>query len=162
MTAIRCGNARILVEEIMSIQRGIIIGCLALATGACAGNRPAGPQVGREAPGREITVENWTGTDLQVYVLYGGDYTMLGRVRALGSKVLRLPDAAGGEVRLVTQPIGVWETHHLSEPIHVAFDQRVTWQLRATGGSSVTYQPTALRDPDRIGRAHSSGVARRR
>lgn len=135
----------------MYLNRRILIGALALAFSGCAANRaPDGPQVGRNAPGREVVVENWTGTNLQVYAIYGGDITRIGRVRALGSTLVRVPDAAGGEIQLLTRPTGIWETSHISEPVHVGFDRRVTWQLRATGGSAITYMPQTMINADEV------------
>lgn len=127
----------------MSVRRFLILVLLFSTIVGCSSRRN-GPRVGREPPQRTIAVENWTASDFRIFAVYGGDLTMLGTARAMGTTTVRLPVTAPGSIRLLAMLLGAVSSdpQHISEPVHLSEGQRIKWQLRATGGSAITYQPT--------------------
>lgn len=114
---------------------------LAAALASFAACAPLGGPAGAPGPdvgGVEVRVENGMPVNLRVLALYGGSETPLGRVDALAGRSLRLPYGTG-TIRLVARPAAGFMTaarRHVSEPVVVVPGQRITWQLRASPGTS--------------------------
>jgi hypothetical protein len=126
----------------MSATRAVLTALLfALAACATGGGSQDGPLVGSAGDAvREVEVQNGTGVDLRITVLYGSAQTAMGTVRAMDNRYLRLPPGATGVFRLMAEPIGGGMGSRLySEPINLSIGQQVSWQLRATGGAYVVY-----------------------
>lgn len=117
---------------------------------ACAGNEgPAGLQVG-ESPqsesGIRVVIENATPSSVRAYALVGGNEIPLGRVTALGSRAVRLPQSAG-TFQLMVRPsaIDAPGRYHTSEMIQAVQGQQVTWQLQASPGTSLLPRTSVVR-----------------
>jgi hypothetical protein len=124
----------------------VVMLIVAIAAGCASGRGAAGPQVGAEGIVTDVTVENGTGVDLRITALHGNSQTQIGTVRAMGSRTLRLPPGAQDLVRLVAEPLGGSMASRLfSEPIRLAEGRRATWQIRATGSSTVVYGVGGIR-----------------
>ncbi len=120
--------------------RFLAVAGLALFAG-CAGNEgPAGLQVGEMSmsePGIQLVIENSTPSSVRAYALAHGDEITLGRVTALGSKTVRLPESIG-TFRLMVRPsaLDAPGRQHVSEMIQVLPGQQVTWELQPSPGTS--------------------------
>lgn len=108
----------------------------------CAGNDgPVGLQVGEtpsSEPGIRVIIENATPSSVRAFALVGGSEISLGRVTALGSRTVRLPQSAGS-FQLLVRPsaINAPGRYHASEMIQAVPGQRVTWQLQPSPGTSM-------------------------
>jgi hypothetical protein len=104
---------------------------------ACAQNAgPATPAPERWTDRTEIEVDNGTPNSIRVYALEGGGETFLGRVDPLTRQSLRLPQQRARTIQLVAKPsvdLGRGQAH-VSEPILISDDRRITWRLHASPG----------------------------
>lgn len=110
---------------------------LIAASAACAGSQ--GPATGPSpavGTGTLIEVRNGSTSNLRVSAMYGGGEVSLGRVSALGTSQVRLPEGAANSFRLVASPAAgrPGDRRHVSEPIQVFPGQRVSWDLRLSPG----------------------------
>lgn len=96
-----------------------VLAGMTLLFAACASSR--GAQVGSSAVDRAlpVQVQNDNTSDVDVYVMSGGQVTRLGTVTALSGDTLQIPATAvarGTDLRLLADPIGATGAY-LSDPI---------------------------------------------
>jgi len=99
-----------------------VIAGMAVLFASCASSR--GVQVGSSAVDRAlpVQVQNDNTSDVDVYVMSGGQVNRLGTVTALSSDTLKIPATAvtrGTNLRLLADPIGATGAY-LSDPILVS------------------------------------------
>jgi FtsP/CotA-like multicopper oxidase with cupredoxin domain len=113
---------------------------VAAGCGSTPGGAPGATQ-GNEQSGIPIQVENSGSNPLRVFAVIGDQESLLGRVDALRTTNLYLPEGVTGQMQLVVRPNasrGFGEAHN-SQPFTVQSGQRVRWELR--GGSAAFYVP---------------------
>jgi hypothetical protein len=111
----------------------------ALIGGCTTPHSVASPPAPRESTAAHLVVENWSGSEIQVYAVQSGARFSLGRVPASKSVRLVLPPAlikAGFVAFYGESRPRLASRRFATDPLSVLPGQTVRWRLEATGGLS--------------------------